>query len=87
MTLYSGVAVLFDGADYADALTSAQLGLTFQSLADRLEEIESRLVEIGTYYQYDPATTSGLDFGFKAGQGAERQPGLGDAGGHGHPGR
>ena len=68
VTLYTGVAVLFDGADYADALTSAQLGLTFQSLADRLEEIESRLVEIGTYYQYDPATTSGLDFGFKSGK-------------------
>ena len=71
VTLYSGVAVLFDGADYADALTSAQLGLTFQSLADRLEEIESRLVAMGTYYQYDPDTTSGLDFGYQGRQGAK----------------
>lgn len=68
VALYSGVAVLFDGADYADALTSAQMGLTFQSLAERLEEIEARLVEMGAYYQYDEATTSGLDFGYRAGQ-------------------
>ena len=68
VALYSGVAVLFDGADYADVLTSAQLSLTFASLAERLEEIESRLVEMGTFYQYDPDTTSGLDFGYKAGK-------------------
>ena len=38
--LYAGVSVLFDGDDYADCLTSAFRGKTFNRLADRLEEIE-----------------------------------------------
>lgn len=58
VALYAGVAVLFAGPDYADALTSAELGLTFASLADRLEHIESLLVEMGTFYQHDPDTTA-----------------------------
>ena len=38
--LYAGVAILFDGDDYADMLTSAARAKTFTKVADRLEEIE-----------------------------------------------
>jgi hypothetical protein len=38
--LYAGVAILFDGDDYADMLTSAARGKTFTKVADRMEEIE-----------------------------------------------
>ena len=68
VTLYSGVAVLFDGVDYADALSSTALGLTFASLADRLEEIESRIGEMVQYYAEDPDNHDGLYFAYKAGQ-------------------
>jgi hypothetical protein len=40
MALYAGVAVLFDGDDYADMLTSAARSKTFAQVADRLEEME-----------------------------------------------
>jgi hypothetical protein len=40
MALYAGVAVLFDGDDYADMLTSAARNKTFAQVADRMEEIE-----------------------------------------------
>jgi hypothetical protein len=42
-TLYQSVAILLDGDDYADALTSAARAKTFSKLADRLEEIETLL--------------------------------------------
>lgn len=42
-TRYSGVAILFDGDDYADMLTSAARNKTFTRVADRLEEIEALL--------------------------------------------
>jgi hypothetical protein len=38
--LYAGVAVLLDGDEYADMLTSAARAKTFTKVADRLEEIE-----------------------------------------------
>lgn len=38
--IYTGVAILFDGADYADCLDSAARGKAFTRLATRLEEIE-----------------------------------------------
>lgn len=41
--LYSGVNILFDGDDYADCLDSLIRDKTFNSLADRLEEIEGLL--------------------------------------------
>jgi len=57
--LYSGVAILFDGDDYADSLTSAYWNKTFTSIADRLEDIEHYLgkaVQIPT-----PANTINID--------------------------
>src|SRR5574343_192769 len=68
VALYSGIAILFDGIDYADALNSGQFSLNFESLADRLEEIEARLVEMGTFYAEDADSHSGLDFYYKAGK-------------------
>jgi hypothetical protein len=41
--VYSGVAILFDGDDYAACLQSLAKAKTFTKLADRLEEIERRL--------------------------------------------
>ena len=38
--LYAGVAILFDGDEYADCLTSTARAKTFTQLATRLEEIE-----------------------------------------------
>ena len=38
--VYAGVAVLFDGDEYADMLTSAARAKSFTKVADRLEEIE-----------------------------------------------
>jgi hypothetical protein len=38
--LYTGVAILLDGDDYADLLTSAARAKSFTKVADRLEEIE-----------------------------------------------
>jgi len=41
--LYSGVAILLDGDDYADCLDSMARSKSFTKLADRLEEIEQLL--------------------------------------------
>ncbi|MHB9075243.1 MAG: hypothetical protein ACYC6G_17185 [Desulfobaccales bacterium] len=45
-TLYTGVAILFDGDDYADMLTSAARSKSFSKVADRLEEIEALLARM-----------------------------------------
>lgn len=61
------VSVLFDGTDYADQLTSAALATTYDNVADRFEAIEVTLGILGAFYAQDTGTTSGLDFGYKAG--------------------
>lgn len=43
VALYSGVSILLDGDDYNDMLTSAYWGTTYQSVADRFEDIEKFL--------------------------------------------
>ena len=65
--LYAGVAVLFDGDDYADLLTSAVKGKSFEKAADRLEEIEAGVDIFGGYYAQD-LPHSGLNFKYQAGQ-------------------
>lgn len=67
-TLYAGVAILFDGDDYADQLTSAARAKNFTSVAQRLEEIEQLLGTMAGYYAEDPDNHDGLDFAYKAGQ-------------------
>lgn len=66
--LYTGTAILFSGADYADMLTSTALGETFTSVADRLEFIESMLSGATNFYGEDAANHSGLDFAYFAGK-------------------
>lgn len=69
--IYSGIAVLFDGDDYNDCLSSEVFEETFTSLADRLEYIETILNTVGntlTDYVYDEAASSGLDFYYKGGK-------------------
>ena len=65
--LYTGVAVLFDGDDYADMLTSAAKSKTFTKVADRLEEIEAGQDVFSGYYAQD-LPHSGLNFKYKAGK-------------------
>jgi hypothetical protein len=43
--LYSGVAILFSGADYAAMLISAARNKTYQQVADRLADLESPPVQ------------------------------------------
>jgi hypothetical protein len=64
--IYSGVAVLFDGDDYADQLTSAARAKTFTRVADRLEEIELLLGEMSMFYAQ--GNHSGLNFYYKGGK-------------------
>jgi len=59
--------VLFDGDDYADMLTSAALSQDFDSVADRLENIEVQVGILGKMYAQDLTTTTGLTFGFQSG--------------------
>uniref|UniRef100_A0A7C3V6R5 Uncharacterized protein n=1 Tax=Desulfobacca acetoxidans TaxID=60893 RepID=A0A7C3V6R5_9BACT len=65
--LYTGVAVLFDGDDYADMLTSAAKSKTFTRVADRLEEIEAGQDVFSGYYAQD-LPHSGLNFKYQAGK-------------------
>jgi hypothetical protein len=58
-------AVLFDGDDYADMLTSAARSKSFTKVADRLEEIEDLLAAMSGFYGFD--YTDGLAFYFLAG--------------------
>lgn len=62
------VDILFDGDDYNDQLTSTTLATNYTSTANRLEDIESRLGVLGSFYMQDANTTSGLFFGLKAGR-------------------
>ncbi len=64
--LYQGVAVLFDGDDYADQLTSVARNKTFTKVADRLEEIEQLLGAMVGFYAFDHA--DGLNFYYKGGR-------------------
>jgi hypothetical protein len=64
--IHSGVAILFDGDDYADQLTSAARAKTFTKVADRLEEIELLLGEIAGFYAQ--GTHNGLDFYYQGGK-------------------
>jgi hypothetical protein len=64
--IHSGVAILFDGDDYADQLTSAARARTFTKVADRLEEIELLLGEISGFYAQ--GTHNGLDFYYRGGK-------------------
>ncbi len=65
--LYSGVAILFDGDDYADMLTSAVKSKSYTRVADRLEEIEQGQDVFAGYYAQN-LPHSGLNFKFKAGK-------------------
>jgi hypothetical protein len=65
--IYTGVAVLFDGDDYADMLTSAAKSKTFIRVADRLEEIEAGQDVFSGYYAQD-LPHSGLNFKYQAGK-------------------
>ncbi len=62
------VDILFDGDDYNDALSSTALATNYTSLSARLEDAESRLGTLGSFYMQDTNTTTGLTFGFKAGK-------------------
>jgi hypothetical protein len=66
--IYAGVSILFDGDDYQDCLTSEERSKTFTRLADRLEDIEGSLGAMMEYLARDPATTTGLTWGYKAGK-------------------
>lgn len=65
--LYSGVAALFSGEDFARCLSSDVFG-TLTSLSDRFDAIEAELGTSTDYYGQDDATTDGLTFGYKAGR-------------------
>ncbi|MBM4286886.1 MAG: hypothetical protein FJ135_01840 [Deltaproteobacteria bacterium] len=65
--IYPGVAILFDGDDYADMLTSAARGKTYQKVADRLEDLETGQDAFAGYYAQD-LPHSGLNFKYKAGK-------------------
>ena len=65
--LYTGVAILFDGDDYADMLTSAVKSTTYTKVADRLEAIEQGQDVFSGYYAQD-LPHSGLNFKYKAGK-------------------
>lgn len=64
---YGSVAILFDGDDYNDALSSTAFGLTFESIAERFENVESALGGISDHLAYDN-TSTGLNFKYKAGK-------------------
>jgi hypothetical protein len=68
VTKHAGIAILFDGDDYADSLTSAVFGLTFESIADRFEYLEGALGGISDHLAYDSATSTGLNFHYNAGR-------------------
>lgn len=55
------VDVLFSGKDYNDMLDG------YTSVAARLADMESQLTALGGMYAHNPATTSGLTFGFFGG--------------------
>jgi hypothetical protein len=61
------VDILFDGDDYNDQLDSAATGLSFTSVADRLEDIELNVDTAGKDYKQNIATTTGLTFGYFGG--------------------
>lgn len=65
--LYTGVAVLLDGDDYADMLTSEAKSKTYTKVADRLEDIEASQDVFSGYYAQD-LPHSGLNFKYKAGK-------------------
>jgi len=65
--VFAGVAILFDGDDYADMLDSAVKGKTFTRVADRLEELEQGGDIFGGNYAQD-LPHGGLSFKFKAGK-------------------
>jgi hypothetical protein len=46
--LYSGVSILFSGYDYALMLVSATLGVSFQTVAARLENIEGDMTQVSS---------------------------------------
>lgn len=62
------VDILFDGDDYNDALTSSAQAKTFESMAERFEDIEGQLGAIAGFYAQDLGTTTGLTFGYQAGK-------------------
>ena len=62
------VDILFDGDDYNDMLDSAAQSKTFTSVAARLEDIEGQIAGLGSQYAQDLGTTTGLTFGWQAGQ-------------------
>lgn len=65
--LYNGVAILFDGDDYADMLTSEAQGKTYTKVADRLEDIEAGQDVFAGYYAQDTPHDD-LNFKYKAGK-------------------
>lgn len=60
--------ILFDGDDYNDSLSSTTLSTSYLKLSDRLEDIESRLGILGSFYTEDISNHSGLSFAFRAGK-------------------
>ena len=62
------IDILFDGDDYNDMLDSAAQAKTFTSVADRLEDIEAQIGAISGFYAQDLGATTGLTFGWQAGQ-------------------
>lgn len=60
--------ILFDGDDYNDVLSSTALATSYESLAERLEDAESRLGILGSFYMEDSGNHSGLNFAYKAGR-------------------
>jgi hypothetical protein len=67
--VYTGVSILFDGDEWQRLLVSVTKGETYDSLADRIEEIESgEGADVwASFYAEDPPH-SGLNFKYKAGK-------------------
>jgi len=69
--LYTGVSILFDGDEWQRLLTSTARGVSFDSLAQRIEDIESGAgiqTDIWNTYYAQNTPHTGLTFKYKAGK-------------------